>query len=199
MKENCSSSQFWEKNYTEKNTGWDLGACSPPIQEWIDKQEDKSIQILIPGAGNAYEAAYFYEQGFTNVHVLDFAQQPIDNFKRNNPNFPTAHIHCEDFFKHEGEYDIIVEQTFFCALPPEMRKDYVLKIKELLKPTGKLIGLMFNRDFEGGPPFGGNVEEYNALFTPHFHSISFEPCTNSIPPRLGSEVFIDIQSPKDKK
>lgn len=196
MEELDLSSKFWEKNYAEKKTGWDLGACSPPIKEWIDSQQDKSINILIPGAGNAYEAAYFHQQGFTNVHVLDFARQPIENFKANYPDFPVEHIHCEDFFQHKGEYDVIVEQTFFCALPPEMRKDYVIKINELLKPKGKLIGLLFNRDFEGGPPFGGDIVEYNTLFSPYFHSISFEPCANSIAPRLGTEVFIDIQTPK---
>ncbi len=196
MEELDLSSKFWEKNYAEKKTGWDLGACSPPIKKWIDSQQDKSINILIPGAGNAYEAAYFHQQGFTNVHILDFARQPIENFKTNYPDFPVEHIHCEDFFQHKGEYDVIVEQTFFCALPPEMRKDYVIKINELLKPKGKLIGLLFNRDFDGGPPFGGDIVEYNTLFSPHFHSISFEPCANSIAPRLGTEVFIDIQMPK---
>lgn len=198
MSENNFSSQFWEKNYTEKNTGWDLGACSPPIKEWIDSQKDKSIYILIPGAGNAYEAAYFHQLGFTNVHVLDFARQPIERFKANYPDFPVKHIHCEDFFTHQGSYDFIVEQTFFCALNPEMRTDYVKKMSELLKPNGKLIGLLFNREFEGGPPFGGSSAEYETLFKQYFDLISIEPCLNSIPPRLGSEVFIVIQQVKQK-
>lgn len=196
MKENCSSSQFWEKNYTEENTGWDLGACSPPIKEWIDKQEDKSIQILIPGAGNAYEAAYFHRLGFTNVHILDFARQPIENFKTNYPDFPVKHIHCEDFFAHQGTYDFIVEQTFFCALHPKMRTDYVKKMSELLKPNGQLIGLLFDRTFEDGPPFGGSSKEYEMLFKQYFNSISIESCLNSVPPRLDSEVFIVIQQAK---
>jgi hypothetical protein len=26
-------------------------------------------------------------------------------------------------FNHKGEYDLIIEQTFFCALPPVMRQN----------------------------------------------------------------------------
>jgi len=64
-----------------------------------------------------------------------------------------------DFFNHKGEYDLIIEQTFFCALPPTMRQKYVWKMHELLAKDGILAGLLFNRKFEVSPPFGGSQEE----------------------------------------
>ena len=49
---------------------------------------------------------------------------------------------------------------------------------------------MFNKVFEGGPPFGGSFAEYRELFTPYFHIEIMEQCYNSIPPRVGNELFV---------
>jgi hypothetical protein len=53
-----------------------------------------------------------------------------------------------------------------------------------------LVGVLFNRDFEGGPPFGGCVEDYRALFQKYFDKVSMDICYNSIEPRKDSEVFM---------
>ncbi|EIM73093.1 Thiopurine S-methyltransferase (TPMT) [Nitritalea halalkaliphila LW7] len=64
------------------------------------------------------------------------------------------------------------------------------KMKELLAPGGQLVGVLFNRYFEKeGPPFGGEAEEYEKLFSPHFGRFVQESCYNSIGPRAGSELF----------
>jgi SAM-dependent methyltransferase len=94
-----------------------------------------------------------------------------------------------DFFEHKGQYDLILEQTFFCALDPSFRSKYVEHMHQLLKPAGNLVGVLFNKEFEGGPPFGGSKEEYEQLFSKHLHIKKMEPCYNSIPPRKGSELF----------
>jgi thiopurine S-methyltransferase len=64
---------------------------------------------------------------------------------------------------------------------------------ELLKNEGKLVGVLFDRDFENSPPFGGNAEEYRNYFEPYFTFKVFEPCRNSIAPRAGSELFMILQ------
>ncbi len=53
-----------------------------------------------------------------------------------------------DFFKHKGEYELVLEQTFFCAINPSLRKNYVAKMKELLLLNGKLVGVLFDWQFE---------------------------------------------------
>jgi hypothetical protein len=90
-------------------------------------------------------------------------------------------------------YDIILEQTFFCAINPSLRNKYALKCEELLASGGKVAGVMFNRNFEGGPPFGGNTIEYSEYFNPIFRSVKMEPCLTSAPPRLGSEVWVELE------
>ena len=91
---------FWENTYHTNNTGWDIGYITTPLKEYFDKLKSKTIKILIPGAGNAYEVEYLFSQGFKNVFLLDFAPSPINNFKKRNPDFPESQIICQDFFQH---------------------------------------------------------------------------------------------------
>ena len=87
---------------------------------------------------------------------------------------------------------MILEQTFFCAIDPALRERYVNKMHELLSENGFILGVLFNRQFEGGPPFGGSEEEYRGLFEPYFHFSIFDPCTNSATPRMGTELFVKL-------
>lgn len=183
---------FWNNRYETNTIGWDLGAISSPLKEYFDQLNDKSIQILIPGAGNAYEAEYLVNNGFTNVSIIDIASKPLENFQMRNPNFPSERLLLEDFFNLKGQFDLIVEQTFFCALDPSLRTNYAIKMNELLVKGGKVIGVLFNREFTGGPPFGGGNEEYELYFKPVFTEVKLSPCYNSIEPRKGSELFIQL-------
>ncbi len=181
---------YWENKYQEKATGWDIGYVSTPLSTYFDQITNKELKILIPGGGNCYEAEYLFEKGFKNVFVIDIAEQPLKNLKARFPNFPDSHLIFDDFFNHQGKYDLIVEQTFFCALDPVLRKKYVEKMVGLLSEKGKLAGLLFDFELTGeGPPFGGSKEEYLQLFPPYFMIKKLERCYNSIKPRAGKELF----------
>lgn len=183
--------RFWEDKYSQNITGWDLGSVSPPLMTYIDQLKDKDISILIPGAGYAYEAEYLFQQGFTNVDVADLVSQPLQNIQKRVPGFPAGQLIQTDFFNLEKPYDIIFEQTFFCALDPVLRPAYAKKMHELLTLEGKLVGLLFDFPlWDDGPPFGGSKEEYQLYFEPYFHLKTFDRCYNSIPPRMGNELFI---------
>jgi methyl halide transferase len=183
---------YWQNRYSNRQTGWDTGEITTPLKEYFDQLMDKNIRILIPGAGNAYEAEYLHQSGFTSVTVLDIAPAPLAALKQRAPMFPEDNLVCGDFFKHDKKYDLVVEQTFFCALHPDERSAYAKKVAELLVPGGKLVGVLFNREFEGGPPFGGSEQEYRKYFEPLFNFKTYAACYNSIKPRLGSEWFINL-------
>ncbi len=193
---------YWDSRWQNAETSWDLRQPSPSLMAYAEQipPDHRDLAVLIPGCGNGYEALYLLENGFTNLTMLDIAPTAITALReRLDAAFPTwpAHLQlwCGDFFEHQGQYDLILEQTFFCALPPDLRPEYVLKMKDLLRPGGKLAGLWFNRHFEGGPPFGGHTTDYTALFSPHFKIITLSPAYNSIPPRAGSEVFGIFEKP----
>jgi len=189
--------QYWQNRYLNKDTGWDIGCITSPLKEYIDHLTDQQLHILIPGAGNSYEAEYLWQKGFKNVYVADFASQPLENIKTRVPDFPSDQLLHKDFFQLEMKFDLILEQTFFCALNPSLRKNYAAKMHELLKPGGKLAGLLFNDTLNTDkPPFGGNKEEYISYFRPLFRIIHFEECYNSIAPRAGRELFIELEKAK---
>ncbi len=185
---------YWDERYRAGQTGWDIGYASPPLTEYIDRLPNKNIKILIPGGGNSYEADYLLQQGFTDVTVVDISSEIIQKLQKKYASSGLKAV-CEDFFEHSGRYDFILEQTFFCAIDPALRPRYVQKMYELLTPGGTLAGLLFDRLFAGGPPFGGTVDEYRRLFNDYFELIRIETAHNSIPPRQGSEVFF-VASPK---
>lgn len=185
----------WNQRYLERDMGWDIGYPSPPLKGYFDQLNNKELRILIPGCGNAYEAEYLFQQGFKNVILIDWAQKALDDFQQRNPNFPREQLICCDFFEHQGQYDLIIEQTFFCALEPKLRPDYVLQMKRLLAKEGKLIGLLFkDKLYSHRPPFGGKKSEYQKLFSPHFTIVSMETAHNSIPSRQGRELFLKVQN-----
>lgn len=185
---------YWNTRYQSGETGWDLGTVSPPLKAYIDQLENKSLRILIPGGGNSYEAAYLLQKGFTNVTVIDFAPTVTDILKKKFAGNTAIKI-CEgNFFDHAGQYDLILEQTFFCALNPALRKNYATKMADLLTQGGKLAGLLFDKTFESeGPPFGGSKNNYIPFFEQLFDFVFFDQCYNSHPARTNTELFIVLR------
>ena len=181
---------YWSGRYEANTAQWDLGQVSPPIKNYIDQLTNKNCRILIPGCGNCYEAAYLIEKGFTNITLIDIAPNLVDDLKKKYHNNSSIKIILGDFFDLNLPFDIIIEQTFFCALTPNLRPAYVQKMKSLLSPNGKLVGLMFNRNFEAGPPFGGSKAAYIQLFEPYFKLKTLAPCYNSFIKRQASELFM---------
>ncbi len=185
--------KFWSSRYLSGYTGWDIGSPSPPLYQYLCQLHTKSLAILVPGAGNAYEIGAAWDLGFLNIHLLDISKFPINKFLEKSPSFPKSQIFHQDFFEHNGKYDLILEQTFFCAIDPKLRPRYAEKMHQLLNPGGRLVGVLFNREFgTEGPPFGGTIEEYRTYFEPYFKFEKFEPCENSIPARKGTELFINL-------
>lgn len=184
---------FWDRKYQTQSTAWDLGQVSPPIKSYIDTLKNKNSRILIPGCGNCYEANYLLEKGFTNITLIDIAPTLVKKLKNKYRDNAKITVILGDFFEHVATYDIIIEQTFFCALPPALRTQYVLKMHQLLAEEGKIIGLLFNRAFDGGPPFGGSHKEYEMLFKETFDILMMVICQNSAKPRDGSELWIELQ------
>ncbi len=186
---------YWDERYQQNKTGWDLGAISTPLKAYFDQLTDRNLRILIPGGGNSYEAEYLLQQGFTDVTVVDVSEIVVQKLTERLAPFlnESLTLLCQDFFSHSGQYDLIVEQTFFCALDPSLRPDYVRQMHGLLSKDGKLAGVLFDRDFVGGPPFGGNRAAYQHTLGKYLDILVLEPCYNSVPPRAGSEAFLIAQ------
>lgn len=199
MKEDSSpqfklDENYWEERWINEKTNWDIGYSSPAIEEYILQYPNKEASILIPGCGNAYEVEFLWNRGFSNITVLDISTTAAQILRDKYQDRKGVTVICEDFFNHHGKYDLVIEQTFFCALHPDLRPQYVNKMHGLLNKGGRIIGVLFKRVFEkDGPPFGGSVLEYQNLFNNDFQIQKMEECYNSIEARKGSEVFINLK------
>ena len=186
--------EYWSSRYRQNDVPWDAGTITRPLKTYIDQLIDKELKILIPGVGNGHELTYLFESGFKNVYGLDLSEAALNNFKAKNPSFPEQQLIEEDFFQHNDTYDLILEQTFFCAITPELRPLYAEKAHQLLNENGTLAGVLFRFPLtEKGPPFGGNKKEYERLFKRKFKIKVLEECYNSIKPRQNNELFIIIK------
>jgi methyl halide transferase len=187
--------EFWDNRYKNHQTGWDIGQPSTPLKVFFDSLENKELAILIPGCGRAYEAEYLFKKGFKNISVIDISPTALNEFSERFSDFPKNKLICNDFFKHNGTYDLIIEQTFFCAIDPILRVDYVKHSSKLLKKGGKIIGLLFAEQFANDhPPFGGTKEEYSNLFSKNYTIEKMDIAINSIDARKGRELFISFKN-----
>lgn len=185
---------YWDNRYKNEDTGWDLGDVSPALKTYIDKIASKDLKILVPGAGNGYELAYLHANGFTHSYLIDLSPTAIANFKQANPTIDEKYLLEGDFFELDGQFDLILEQTFFCAIDRRLRQAYAQKVHELLSSSGKLVGLLWKEEFGSDfPPFGGTKQEYISYFDKLFELITLEDCYNSIKPRAGRELFLIAQ------
>lgn len=184
---------FWNSRYENNQMGWDIGYASPAITSFMQTYPNKDAAILIPGCGNAHEADFLLKHGFTNITLIDIAPTAVKKLQLKYEQNPEIKVICGDFFEHHGQYDLMIEQTFFCAISPSLRTKYVTNAANLLTKNGKIIGLLFNTEFEKkGPPFGGNTESYQSVFEQDFIIQKMETCTLSIPQRTNREVFIHL-------
>lgn len=185
---------YWTNRYKQNEASWDAGIITAPIKEYVDQLTDKNMRILIPGAGNGHEAEYLFRIGFKNLVVIDISPEPIFNLKTRIPDFPPEQLITGDFFEHQGAYDLILEQTFFCALDPFLQPEYVEKMNKLVKTGGKLSGVLFTEPLHTTtPPFALPKEKYIQLFQPYFKIKTLETCYNSIKPRQGRELFMILE------
>jgi len=188
-------SQFWEDIYLENDTGWDLKGVTP-VFDSISNELIKG-KVCIVGCGRGYDAIMFAKKGF-DVTAVDFAPTPI--FELNKlaiQKSVTINTVQDDIFSLVGQYpdtfDYVIEQTCFCAIHPNRRKEYEKLVRSILKLGGKLVGLWYPLDKsqeEGGPPWGTTIDEVKSTFNSGWEIEKEEFPSQSVQPRKGREKLI---------
>ncbi|MDP7609493.1 MAG: methyltransferase domain-containing protein [Candidatus Marinimicrobia bacterium] len=188
-------SQFWEDIYLENDTGWDLKGVTP----FFDSISNELIQgkVCILGCGRGYDAIMFAKKGF-DVTAVDFAPTPISELnKLAIQKSVTINTIKDDIFslveRFPDTFDYVIEQTCFCAIHPNRRKEYEILVRTILKLGGKLVGLWFPLDKsqeEGGPPFGTTIDEVKSIFNSGWKIEKENFPSQSVEPRKGREKLI---------
>ena len=126
----------------------------------------------MPGSGRSYDALALAEHGF-EVVAVDLSPAACEAAKEELAASASAtareriDVRCGDFFELTGQYDFIWDNTFLCALEPEVRERWAQQMKALLAPGGELTTCVFPiGEREGGPPFAMSVPLVRALLEP---------------------------------
>jgi thiopurine S-methyltransferase len=187
------SKEDWQKHYEEDNLRWDLGEVSPPIRHFLENNPIKTGRAIIPGCGQGHEVILLAKKGFS-VTAVDYTKGATERLKRNLQNNGVgANVICVNFFnlglEHINKYDLMLEQTFFCAIHPTLRNSYVNLVFRILKPGGLLTGVFYETGEDDGPPFNTTRAHILRHFSGPFEIKHLEKTNRSAEKRQGKEWF----------
>jgi SAM-dependent methyltransferase len=201
MDEKDYKCEDWQRHYEENDLGWDLGQVAPPFVKLWQEEKLPLGKVLVPGCGRGHEVVFLAENGF-DVTAIDFSSGAVTYLKNalKKRNLEGRILH-QDFFSldksHEGVYDLVLEQTFFCAISPKQRRDYVLNVSRILKPGGILVGLFYHTDEQGGPPYNTTREDIEMHFSKKFEIQELDKTSLSTEQRKDKEWLGILKKPEN--
>lgn len=190
---NWTQSQYWQSRFEKGDTPWNLEGPSAVLFEALERaralEPAGPRQLLVPGCGLGSDVLEAARRGY-QVTGLDWAQDAVGNIRAlARREELEVEVFCGDFFKVPLPlFDLCAEHTFFCAIDPSKRADYVSRMAALLRPGGLLVGNFFvlseqevrslpglSMSREGrGPPFASTEAELRARFSGAFECLFLE-------------------------
>lgn len=186
--------EFWTQVYSQsEKPGWDLQAPSPAFVDMLPRLKLPKCRILVLGCGTGHDAALFAQAGHV-VTAIDFSESALLQARKNYGHLENLTFENHDLFKlpHEWNesFDVIIEHTCYCAIPPHKRKDLVKVWKRLLHDEGQLIAVFFTMLKRSGPPYGASEFEIRENLKKHFQFLFWGRWKKSVAQRLGRELFV---------
>ena len=182
VESHAGASPHWEELWSgglAKGSRFDVAGESLPLAAELRRRNHAprgGMSALVPGCGRAYDALALARHGFASVVALDVSASACEAARTEIGGVADearlrVDVRCEDFFalqpERDGTYDLIWDNTFLCALVPEVRERWAAQMKALLAPGGELITCVFPIGArEGGPPFAMSVPLVRALLEP---------------------------------
>ncbi|MBC7464849.1 MAG: methyltransferase domain-containing protein [Bdellovibrio sp.] len=185
---------YWEDVYVKEGIpGWDLAAPSPIIVDMLPRLKLPKSRILVLGCGEGHDAAIFAEAGHV-VTAVDFSKEGLRRGKEKYGHLPNLFFHELDIFNIPIEwnhsFDLVVEHTCFCAIPPDQRTEMVRLWRRMLHEQGQLLSIFFVMEKRSGPPFGITEWEVRKHLEKHFHFLFWSRWRQSVERRQGRELFV---------
>ncbi|MBI4616089.1 MAG: methyltransferase domain-containing protein [Planctomycetes bacterium] len=168
----------WGSRYRAEDTPWDLGRPAPGLLSLLDEGVLAPCRVLVPGCGRGHDALLLADRGF-DVVALDYAPEAIRLAEDLAATRGESRVRflVQDFlcFEAAEPFDLLWEHTCFPALHSSLRQGYARAIARLVRPGGILAGVFFVGSSPGGPPFEATTEEIEALLSPAFEKLAWEP------------------------
>lgn len=193
--------EYWMDIYkTEDNPRYNLNEPAEGFKDMLPRIKLPKSRILVLGCGEGHDAALFAKAGHV-VTAVDFSKEAISRGKEKYGHLTNLEFFECNIFDLPQEwnftFDIVVEHTCYCAIPPHRRNDLVRLYRRVLHEEGQLMGIFFAMEKRSGPPYGGTEWELRKRTEPGFHYLFWGRLRNSIPSRLGRELFVLAKKRKD--
>jgi SAM-dependent methyltransferase len=181
-----SGAAFWDERFQQAFMPWDRAGVPSALREFV-RTAHAPMRTLIPGCGIGHEVALLAESGW-DVCAIDFSPAAVHAARQNLGQLGERVIEADFFaFEPKQPLELIYERAFLCALPPAMREAIAARWAKLLPAGALLAGYFFIDATRGGPPFGIEAEQLNALLQTNFVCIEDKPVDDSITVFAGKE------------
>ncbi|GJN87369.1 hypothetical protein Rhopal_000318-T1 [Rhodotorula paludigena] len=206
-----SASGGWEQAWKADATPWDTSDVQPALRELLDErwtevgvpfEQLKDGKALVAGCGRGCDAAFIAKHGIETLGI-DLASTAVEVARKHlgaQPDAPSnVTFEVADFFAFplpdDKPFSFAFDYTFYCALPPSMRKQWGARYAEVIRPGGILVCLAFPLDGEreGGPPYSVSEEAYDADLLGSFTKVYSKEPKASAPGREGREKMLVYQ------
>jgi len=175
--------EFWHDKWAKNQIGFHLEDVNPLlINFWSHLSPLRDEKVLVPLCGKSEDLIWLASKhdSVTGAELSDIAVRALfaEHFytptvtkldgEQTLYQFDELSVYSGDFFTAPlAEYELIYDRAALVALPEEMRKEYVERVKALLKPSGRilLVTLDYIQDEMSGPPFSVPESEVRSLFS----------------------------------
>jgi Thiopurine S-methyltransferase (TPMT) len=185
--------EFWNVRFDANFTPWDQRGVPQSLRDYL-LTHPQPQKVLIPGCGTANEVKHFLACKWAPT-AIDFSPAAVAQ-ARTQLGPLASNVREDDFFGdaiRPGDFDVVYERAFLCALPRRLWADWAARVAELipsadeLSESGRLIGFFVEDENPKGPPFGLKPGELEQLLSPAFTLLEKKVPPDSIPVFAGKE------------
>lgn len=167
----------WEQAYVDGRVPWDLGSAPPALEALVARTPPG--RVFVPGAGRGHDARA-WARGGSAVTALDVSPTAVAEARAlDAASGAVVTWIAGDLFDLPrdlaGAFDVVWEQTCFCALAPEQRDAYVDAVADVLAPGGRFHGILWNTGQPGGPPYAVTGEDIDRHLGRRFEILAVTP------------------------
>ncbi|MFK3774852.1 thiopurine S-methyltransferase [Pseudomonas sp. NPDC089406] len=169
---------FWHKRWADNQIGFHQAQVNPYLQaHWPALGLEPGARVLVPLCGKSLDLAWLAGQGH-RVMGVELSRRAVEDFFAEHGlvaqvsrrgafevwSSGEVELWCGDIFALRAE-DVagctgLYDRAALIALPPEMRKQYLALLGELLPACkGLLVTLDYDQALIDGPPFSVGDDE----------------------------------------
>ncbi|MDA9556029.1 thiopurine S-methyltransferase [Vibrio sp.] len=199
--------EFWHNKWAKNQLGFHLTDVNPSLKRFWDRLEPQHDEaVFVPLCGKSEDLIWLATQHH-KVQGVELSKIAVRSFFAENFYTPLVYPLSDQHDKYEfdeleiftGDYftaplapvDLIYDRAALIALPENMRKTYVERLKGLVKPGGRmlLITLEYPQGEMQGPPFSVSESEVHSLYDGYTITLIDTDENTSRPPKGQSATY----------